>query len=275
MMSGMRRARGLGQTTLVVAVVWASFGCASVGSRDAYWGHDARFAPGWARVKQAAADAARSPFTWAPVVGAAALQIGDLDDEIAESAMEDSPIFGSNSRADDASDILRGMGWVAYGTTLGLAPQTDDPPAWRTKLKGFSMGATAMLATQGVTAGLKSVAGRDRPNDRDDRSFPSGHASSAAVALRLTQRNLEYFDLAPNPRRTLYAGLGAIGAMTAWARVEAGEHHLSDVLVGGALGNFLGSFFSDAFLGRGQHQGFETRVELSRQGAMTHVRWSF
>lgn len=248
-------------------------GCATVGPDEPGWGRDARAAPGWARVRDAAVNAARSPFTWAPVIGAIALQFGDLDDDIAEEAMDNTPIFGSTSGADDASDVLRGASWVFYATTGLLAPRVDDAPARQAKLKGFGVGAAAIGVTQVLTAGLKSGTDRERPNDRDDNSFPSGHASAAAVALRLTQRNLEYFDLAPNARRTLNAGFGAIGAMTGWARVEAGEHHLSDVLVGGALGNFLGMFVSDAFLGRGRNQGLTARFELSRSSAVTQLHW--
>lgn len=248
-------------------------GCATVGPDEPGWGRDARAAPGWARARDAAVNAARSPFTWAPVIGAIALQFGGLDNDIAEEAMDNTPIFGSMSAAHDASDVLRGASWVLYATTGSLAPAVDDAPAWQAKLRGFGVGAAAMAGTQAFTAGLKSGTDRERPNGRDDSSFPSGHASATAVALRLTQRNLEYFDLAPNARRTLHAGFGAIGAMTGWARVEAGEHYLSDVLVGGALGNFLGMFVSDAFLGRGGNRGPKARFELSRRSVVTRLHW--
>jgi membrane-associated phospholipid phosphatase len=43
-------------------------------------------------------------------------------------------------------------------------------------------------------------------------------------------------------------GLTAISLGTAWARIEAGWHYPSDTLVGMAIGNFLASFFNEAFL---------------------------
>jgi len=45
------------------------------------------------------------------------------------------------------------------------------------------------------------------------------------------------------------AGLTALTLGTGWARVEAGFHYPSDVLVGMAIGNFNGAFFDDAFMG--------------------------
>ena len=239
------------RASLAAITLWSGLtGCATVQSADPYWGRDARPVPGWGRVKHAAVTAARSPLTWAPMLGALAVQAYDLDDEIAERAMQHTPIFGSTSGADRASNVLRAASWVFYATTGSVAPSSVSEPAWRAKLKGFVVGVAAMGVTQGFTAGLKEVTERQRPNMHDDRSFPSGHASNTALTSRLTQRNLEYLDLAPGSGRALNAGLGAITAMTAWARVEAGEHHLSDVLVGSALGNFLGVVFQDAFLGR-------------------------
>ncbi len=263
-----------GRAGLAAIALWAGLtGCTTVQSGDPYWGRDVRLAPGWARVRQAAADAARSPFTWAPVLGALAVQAYDMDNQIAEEAMKDTPIFGSTRGAEHASDVLRTTSWVLYGTTGSLAPYPDSEPAWGAKLEGFAVGIAAMGTTVGFTAGLKEVTERQRPNLRDDRSFPSGHASNTALVSRLTQRNLEYFDLAPGSRGALNAGLGLISAMTAWARVEAGAHHPSDVLMGSALGNFFGIFFQDAFLGRAGNPALQMRFEVSRGRVLTHVNW--
>ncbi len=73
----------------------------------------------------------------------------------------------------------------------------------------------ALGATIEITEGLKSATNRTRPNGENDRSLPSGHASTIA---------------------------------TARARIETGKHHPSDVLLGAVLGNFVAVFTTRTFL---------------------------
>ena len=47
-----------------------------------------------------------SPETWIPAAGALLLQVGSLDRDLGEWAADQNPIFGSRSRAADASDLL-------------------------------------------------------------------------------------------------------------------------------------------------------------------------
>lgn len=110
------------------------------------------------------------------------------------------------------------------------------------------MGAAAVTATGALTGAMKSGFDRERPNAFDRRSFPSGHASGAAVRTALASRHLEFAPVAPALRTTFDVGLDAVTLGTAWARVEAGVHYPSDVLVGMALGRFVGTWFNDAFL---------------------------
>ena len=89
-----------------------------------------------------------------------------------------------------------------------------------------------------LTEGLKDVTDRRRPQDNNTESFPSGHATRLGGLTYLTRRNLDDLDLAPGVQvgaRVAAYGLAATGA---WARVEAGKHHPSDVLFGYALGHF-------------------------------------
>lgn len=63
-------------------------------------------------------------------------------------------------------------------------------------------------------------------------SFPSGHAARAAFFAFVL------WDLVPGPWR---AGLVALVAVTVWARVYIGDHWLSDVVGGAALGALFGA----------------------------------
>jgi membrane-associated phospholipid phosphatase len=125
--------------------------------------------------------------------------------------------------------------------------------------------------TSGVTSGLKALVERERPDGSDDASFPSGHASAAAVFDTLTVRNLATIDMSPALRTTLVVGTGAITAGTAWARVEANKHYPSDVLVGVAIGNYMAAFFTEAFMGLGPDPRLAFSAEPAPGGAMLHV----
>jgi membrane-associated phospholipid phosphatase len=223
-------------------------------------------------VKASAVDAVKSPWVWAPLAGAAVLQVDSWDEDVADWASDETPVFGSPETAGDWSDGLRTASVVGYAASVLATPSGALDGDWLlAKAQGAAVGAGAFAATAGVTTGLKSLTSRERPDGSDDESFPSGHASTAAVFGALTVRNLQSIDTSPAMRTTLEIGAGAITAGTAWARVEAGRHYPSDVLVGIALGNFMGAFFTEAFLGLEPGARFAFSAEPTRGGAL--VRW--
>jgi membrane-associated phospholipid phosphatase len=235
---------------LVLSGLMALFlsGCAHV-KAGKIWGEGATISPGWPAVKQALVEAVTDPYTWVPALTAAALQIGDADNDIAYHLRRNNPVFGSTDTADDVSDALR---LVSIGAFVGLglaAPGPEDSSQWwRTKVKGLFTAAAAYSAASEITEGLKTVTSRTRPNGENDLSLPSGHAASTAAAARLALDTLAYYELGPGARIAAHAGLVTLTAATAWARVEAGKHHPSDVLLGAALGNFIAIFTTHAFL---------------------------
>ena len=84
----------------------------------------------------------------------------------------------------------------------------------------------ANLLTQAITAGIKTAAGRTRP-DGTSYSFPSGHTSVSFAAATVLQRHLGW-----------KAGAPAYGfaAYVAASRIQSRRHFLSDVVFGAALG---------------------------------------
>lgn len=190
----------------------------------------------------AAGVAARDPAVWAPLAGAAVFGLGELDEEVADWAREETPLFGSNADAGDASDVIREF-LRAEALTL------EAVHLWRARDRGAAawLGPPAAalgsaLAEDALVDALKDATDRERPDGSDDRSFPSSHAGGAAVAAIAADEVLRRdFAGAPwlAPARWTNAGLVALGA---WSRVEAGAHYPSDVLAGAALGAFLGRF---------------------------------
>jgi hypothetical protein len=267
-----RAARRAGPTLsrLAAAIIACSLAAACTTLPDgSRWGESATLTPGWQRVKTSALDAARSPWVWAPLAGAAVLQVDSWDEDVADWASDETPLFGSPENADDWSDGLRIASAVGYGASVLATPSGDLDGDWLlAKVQGAAVGASAFAATAGVTGGLKSLTSRERPDGSDDDSLPSGHASTAAVFDTLTVRNLQSIDVSPAMRTTLEIGAGAMTAGTAWARVEAGRHYPSDVLIGIALGNFMGAFFTEAFLGLEPGARFSFSAAPTREGAV-------
>lgn len=223
-------------------------GACAAPQAGASWGDGATVTPGWRRLGDAALKAITDPFTWAPALGAAALQIGNLDNRIARWANRHNPVFGSRAAAADASDMLDEAN-VAIYLGAGLAAPVSESDNWVwTKAKGFAVGAAAIFAASGTTAGLKILSQRQRPVGRGKYSFPSGHATLAGVTDRLSYETLRYYNLSPTARIVSDTGLTSLALMTGWARVEAGKHHPADVLAGAAVGNFFAVFANEAFL---------------------------
>jgi hypothetical protein len=235
------------------------------------WGEDATWRPGWERVRDSAVDAARDPWVWAPLAGAAVMQIDDLDERTANWAREHTPIFGSQRSAEDWSDDLRNASALVHYVTVAATPSGDDFGEWlANKAKGTLVGVAAVSSTVAVTRTLKKRVGRTRPNGADEESFPSGHTSSAAVHTRLASRNLRSIDMSDGTRRALDIGLYALTIGTSWSRIEAGWHFPADTLCGMALGNFMASFVNDVFLGLDSGSTALT-VETLPDGAI--VQW--
>lgn len=238
------------------------------------WGEDATFKPGWERVRDSAVNAARDPWVWAPLVGAAAFQIDDWDRRTSDWARAHTPVFGSQKSAEQWSDDLRTASVIAHYATVAATPSGDGPSEWViNKAKGTLVGVAAVSSTVFVTNAMKSGFDRERPNGQGGESFPSGHTSVSAVHTRLASRNLESIEMSDAARRALDVGLYALTIGTSWSRIEAGWHYPSDTLFSIALGNFIASFVNDAFLGLdGASPVAITRID---EGAMVAWRFKF
>ncbi|MHA1530241.1 MAG: phosphatase PAP2 family protein [Alphaproteobacteria bacterium] len=261
----------------LMAVGVLAFGLGACAGRPGApgWGADTTIAPGWGRVGDAALTAATDPFTWVPVLGAAALQIGDFDNEIADWANDETPLFGSRGSAADASDWLRVATLAAYLGTGLAAPVGEGENPIGVKVRGFIVGGAAIVVTERVTRLGKKATKRERPLGQSDTSFPSRHASIAAVAARLSRETLRHYDLSPGTRFAADTGLAGLALMTGWARVEAGKHHPADVLAGAALGNFFAVFATEAFLRPALADGMALNVGPYRDGWALRAEFAF
>lgn len=240
---------GLRLTMTLVCVTQLLCSCGTLPNGRS-WGQDATIKPGWEKVRNSAVRAAKSPYTWAPLAGAALLQIDGWDRGVSNWASDNTPIFGSQQSAKDASDVFKSIASAAWVVTTLATPSGDAPGQWiAAKSKGFAVLAAARWLNSGTTNAVKDWADRTRPNGNETKSFPSGHSSSATLSATLAVRNLQSIEMGDNYRNTMESSLGVIAAGTAWARVEGKVHFPSDVLAGTALGHFVAVFINNAFMG--------------------------
>ena len=222
---------------LVALVCLLLGGCIGGGQ----WGASAGW-PSGGRLMNAAADAAKDPQTWVPLVAAGALIAADVDHQWTEDMWRNQDLFGSD--AESVSDDLRDVATGAYVLTALLAPSDSLAD----KAKGLAVGAGTMIVDGVLNRGLKELTNRERPDGSNDYSMPSGHASQAASRTNMAIRNLRQIDMPDWARTAATWSLHGVAVGTGLARVEGGKHHLSDIFVGYALGQFVANFMQQAFM---------------------------
>ena len=199
----------------------------------------------WERSKQAAYDAASHPSVWGPLLGAGVFAASNLDNRTSKSLSDHTPVFGSRDAADKASTDLQDLLIVTAGASVLLVPAAEDGNATidRGDRLGIVLGGIAL--SSGMSETMKYITQRERPDHSNNYSFPSGHATAAFTSATFASEN---FHLAfGDDARAGWAdaGLYTAASLTAWARVEAQKHYASDVMVGAALGNFMGRFLDE------------------------------
>lgn len=225
----------------------------------------------WQRAGAAATDAVRDPWVWAPLAGAAALQVGNADHRLSHWARTQTPLFGSQADAERLSDRLRSVAVIADAVVVLAEPRRNESASWaEEKAVQYAEDLVAATAAISVTRGLKSATSRMRPLGQDRESFPSGHTTIASAYDRLAVQRLQRFNLDPAITTGLGIGLNAVTFGTAWARIEAGAHYPSDTLAGMAVGAFSARFF-EGFL-RGE-EGARISLGLVPERGGARMAW--
>ncbi|MGI9433818.1 MAG: phosphatase PAP2 family protein [Geminicoccaceae bacterium] len=197
-------------------------------------------------VAEAAKEAALEPRTWVPLAGAAVLGVTGWDQDISDWAARETPIFGSQDRARAASDSLQ------YGLVGGMlvssvfAPTEAGDGGFPTARVAANL--LAFGSANATVAGLKEIVRRERPDDTDRRSFPSGHAVAAFTSSSLIEQNVDQTIASPVTRGVVTAGTIGLAAATSWARVEGNKHYPVDILVSAAIGHFFATSFYRALV---------------------------
>ncbi len=240
------------------------------------WGEDVSLKPGRDTVSRSFVNALTSPYVLIPGAGALILQIHGMDERLSRWATSHTPTTGSTDRAERLSSDLRSVSLVSFFTSMLMTPSGYDPEGWVvSKAKGVAVqGGAAGLNNEIITA-MKKATHRTRPNDEDDKSFPSGHAGNSALFTSLAGRNVQVMNIPPEAKTSLDIMLHAVMICVAWERVEAGVHYPSDVLAGIALGYFIGPFINDSFMGVPAGHEFIPVVRTARDGFYIGIQKRF
>ena len=109
---------------------------------------------------------------------------------------------------------------------LPFTPAAASPgrAAWR---KSVPTSCGAHILSQAYAQALKFTVQRERPDDSNNVSFPSGHSASAFATATVLQRHYGWKVGVPAT---------VLAAYVATARVHDNKHYLSDVVFGAALG---------------------------------------
>lgn len=158
------------------------------------------------------------------VLGGAATAVSSLWDDEARSAVKPGQL--------DWGSALETAGGPIYSTVfvVGMfgAGRLAHGPRFRAAT--YDMLA-ASIVNLGYTEALKAAVGRERPNQQDNKSFPSGHTSNAFALAAVAERHYGWKIGAP-----AYLVAGLVGV----SRLHQDKHWLSDVMAGATLGYVVG-----------------------------------
>ena len=167
------------------------------------------------------------------LAGAALIPISFLLDQHIANYIQANKIYSAQiSQIGD----LYGHRWGYYGTMAAiiLTNTAIRQPGIKI-IQEAELLIESELTTATVTAGIKSLTHRQRPNHKGYRSLPSGH-TSGSFALAAVIKYL-YGDL---PGYLAYGMAAFVGS----TRINDNKHYLSDVVSGAILGILIGRSFA-------------------------------
>lgn len=158
-----------------------------------------------------------------------------------DASVRDALVWSNYVRAAQISDLSAYVMAPAVNISLVLAG-TFATPSTAQFMDDVIPVAETMVVTEWVTRGIKIGIARTRPyahftdrQDADDNlSFPSGHTSRALSVVTSAAMIARARGYKSEPY--IWVAGGAIGVTSAYLRIAADRHYLTDVLAGATLG---------------------------------------
>jgi membrane-associated phospholipid phosphatase len=133
--------------------------------------------------------------------------------------------FNPDRRYTAADDYIQYIPALAVLAADACGAKGIHKPKHQILLYGMSS-----LGTAAIVQSMKRIIGRERPDGSDNRSFPSGHTSTAFAAAEFLHQEFGHHS-------TLISIAGyTAAAVTGYLRMYNNAHWLGDVLAGAAIG---------------------------------------
>ncbi len=159
------------------------------------------------------------------LIGSAATGLSSIaDDEIQE-------YFGETRRFEALGEVgeVVGSSLVLGGFSGAMLLWGYNTESDQFRSFGFSL-AQGFIVNAAVTAGIKAVIPRTRPDGENNHSFPSGHTSGSFTTAVIVAHYYGKFAI------PAYVTAALVGL----SRIEKNKHYLSDVVAGATLGFIVG-----------------------------------
>lgn len=216
------------------------------------WGKNAWYPVKGERIKNAFVKNITSAHVYAPIAGATVIKVMAWDNKISKWENKDRSIFNEQTEADNWSDNFNEIQKYEMYLSILLTPSNnEDGTAGNyllNKAKGGLLVSVASTGSRSSQHWLRAQTERRRPNNKDNNSLPSGHATEAASRRVLIDRMIATTDYHPNVKTGVSALNTGMSMAVMWARVEGKRHYPTDVLLGYSLGSFVSGFIYDALI---------------------------
>jgi hypothetical protein len=191
------------------------------------------------RTKEASYKAVTDPLTWGSALGAGVLY-ATYDDDITEYFMENNLI---DSEADEPLRHINGI--ALYSTAIFVEDDTD-----REMMRRLAVDVAGSFTARSTTNILNRNIQKDTPLGDDSYSaIGSHHALDPFANSALTRGNVADMSIPMWGKYTINSISYISSAGSALTRVQEGGHSFGDQLVSVSIGNFIGLFFYEVFLG--------------------------
>ena len=215
------------------------------------------------RTKYASNKAITDPMTWGSALAAASLY-ATYDDDITKHYMEHN-IFDSN-----IDEPLRNInGITMYASALFI--KNDTPKEMRQRIfTDWAGSATARY----TTTTLNRIIKKKTPSGNDDYAIGSHHALDPFANSALTRKNVADMSIPTWGKYTINTISYVSSVGSAFTRVQEGGHSVADQLVSASIGNFIGVFFYEVFIGYNTDIK-QLSVTANQDKFYITSRWSF
>ena len=168
---------------------------------------------------------AKENYWWAAAGGAGAIAVHPADTHV-------TPYFVNASWAEGvfAFGAVLGDTWTLVGISSGvyfIGRWTDNKKVSHTGMDLLQ----SVLVAEAIVVPLKYATQRDRPDNSDHLSFPSGHSADTFAVATALERHLGWKGAVPG---YIFASYVAI------SRMHDNRHYLSDVVFGSTVGIISG-----------------------------------